>query len=58
MADCIVSANDGLLTNIEVRDILASRRQQRKPEINQPQTDLQSREFVETKVGMSSQHYY
>ena len=50
MADCIVSANDGLLTNIEVRDILASRRQQRKPEINQTQTDLQGREFVETKV--------
>ena len=50
MADCIVSANDGLLTNVEVRDILASRRQHRKPEVNQPHTDLQSREFVESKV--------
>ena len=50
MADCVVSANDGLLTNIEVRDIINSRRKHRKPEVNQPQTDLQSREFVESKV--------
>lgn len=48
----ITSSNDGLLTNIEVFDLLASRREQRK-ESNPIAIDLQNRERIEMQVLLS-----
>jgi hypothetical protein len=48
----ILSANDGLLTNIEVKELLENRRNDRKAkDASQPiVTDLQNRERIEMQV--------
>ena len=47
----IKSANDGLLTNIEVLDLLLEKRESnRKDETSATIIELQNREFIEVKV--------
>jgi len=49
----VVTSNAGLLTNVEVLDIIKENRAKRSA-LNGAKVDLQGRELVETKVSIST----
>jgi hypothetical protein len=53
----VISGNDGLLTNVEVMEVLKENRS-RRGRVDAIKIDLQNRENVETKVRLSTTFYH